>query len=93
MRKNILLAVLLMSAVTFSQATCRKEQVCDDFGMNCSVKQVCDSSIDLPSIGLDPIKPLPSTEIKPLPSVSLPPLGTTKCEYKQVNGIWKNVCQ
>lgn len=28
-----------------------------------------------------------------LPSVSLPPLGATECEYKQVNGIWQNICQ
>tara|TARA_R110001592_G_scaffold121_1_gene670 strand:- start:746 stop:1033 length:288 start_codon:yes stop_codon:yes gene_type:complete len=89
----VMLAVSIMSVATAAQATCRKAQVCDDFGMNCSVKQICDSSIDLPSIELNPIKPLPSTQLKPLPSVSLPPLGTTKCEYKQVNGNWKNVCQ
>jgi len=31
-------------------------------------------------------------ELKPLPSLALPPLGASKCEYKQVNGHWQNVC-
>jgi hypothetical protein len=31
-------------------------------------------------------------ELKPLPSLALPPLGSSKCEYMQVNGRWQNVC-
>ncbi|PJC75211.1 MAG: hypothetical protein CO012_03970 [Syntrophobacterales bacterium CG_4_8_14_3_um_filter_49_14] len=75
------------------EAKCRKAQVCDDYGMNCKVQDICDSTLDLPSVGLPPLRPLPSTELKPLPSLDLPPLGTTKCEYKQVNGKWQNVCR
>jgi hypothetical protein len=77
---------------TVANAKCRKAQVCDDYGMNCKVQQICGSSLDLPSIEVAPIRPLPSTRLKPLPSVQLPPLGTTRCQYKQVNGIWQNVC-
>ena len=61
-------------------------------GATAGVKDICDSVIDIPSAGIPPIRPLPSIEIKPLPSLALPPLGTSKCEYKQVNGHWQNVC-
>ena len=74
-------------------AMCHKAQVCDDHGMNCHVRDVCDSTMDLPSTELPPLTPLPSTQLKPLPSMSLPPLGTTRCRYMQVNGAWQNVCQ
>ena len=84
--------IILFGMVTIAEAQCRKAQVCDDYGMNCRVQQICDSTLDLPSIDVDPLTPLPSTDLKPLPSVDLPPLGTTKCKYKQVNGIWQNVC-
>ncbi len=76
-----------------AEAKCRKAQVCDDYGMNCQVQDICDGTLDLPSVDLPPLRPLPSTELKPLPSLDLPPLGTTKCEYKQVNGQWQNVCR
>lgn len=72
---------------------CRKAQVCDDYGMNCTVRDLCDKITDLPSVGLAPLPPLPSTRVKPLPSIDIPPLGTSSCEYKQVNGDWVNVCQ
>lgn len=89
-----LFAVFVIASATYgtAEARCRKSQVCDDLGMNCQVQDICDSSIDLPSVELAPLTPLPSTQIKPLPSVGLPPLGTSNCEYKQVNGQWQNVC-
>ena len=73
-------------------AQCRQAQVCDDYGQNCRVMQICSSSTDLPSVGLPPLRPLPSVELKPLPSTQLPPLGTSRCEYKQVDGKWQNIC-
>ena len=88
----ILMFVSIFCFSSIVEASCRKAQVCDDFGWNCTVKQICDSSLDLPSIDLDPLKPLPSTDLKPLPSLDLPPLGSTKCEYRQVNGYWQNIC-
>ncbi len=86
-----LIIVITSSNAVF--AKCRKAQVCDDYGMNCQVRQICESSLDLPSVGVDPLRSLPSTRLKPLPSIGLPPIGTRKCEYKQVNGIWQNVCK
>ncbi|MOA00764.1 hypothetical protein D3C78_1201380 [compost metagenome] len=88
-----IVVAISLGSVGLADASCRKAQVCNDFGMNCRVQQICDSTTDLPSIEVDPIPPLPSTELKPLPSVGLPPLGTSKCEYKQVNGQWLNVCR
>lgn len=72
---------------------CHKAQVCDDFGQSCQVRQICGSSLDLPSISLPPARPLPTIDLKPLPSITLPPLGTTMCEYKQIDGRWQNICR
>ena len=91
--KLLVLVVMSIGIATIVEAKCRKAQVCNDYGMNCKIKQVCGSSLDLPSVELAPLRSLPSTRLKPLPSVSLPPLGTSKCEYKQVNGHWRNVCR
>ena len=91
--KLFVFLITTISVITVAEARCRKVQVCNDFGMNCKVKQLCESSLDLPSIELAPLQPLPSTRLKPLPSVSLPPLGTSKCEHKQVNGFWQNICK
>jgi len=94
MNKILLITLMTLSASlsTLAEAKCRKAHVCDDYGQNCQVRQICDSQLDLPSIEVTPIQPLPSTRIKPLPSTSLPPLGTSRCQYKQVNGVWQNVC-
>jgi hypothetical protein len=85
------LLLTTLSPLAFAQ--CRQAQVCDDYGRNCQVRQICGSTLDLPGINLPPLTPLPSMELKPLPSMQLPPLGTTRCEYKQVNGRWQNICQ
>ncbi|MCF6197726.1 MAG: hypothetical protein L3J50_13610 [Emcibacter sp.] len=91
---KLLVGVVLFLVITVNaKAQCRKVQICDDYGMNCQVRQVCSNTFDLPSVEVDPITPLPSTKIKPLPPIGLPPLGTGKCEYRQVNGIWQNVCE
>jgi hypothetical protein len=89
----ILAVVLAIVTSTDAEAKCRRAQVCDDYGMNCRAQDICDSMLDLPSVEIDPLTPLPSTDIKPLPSIDLPPLGTSKCEYKQVDGRWQNVCR
>lgn len=78
----IIFAIVTLVFSILVNAKCRKAHVCDDYGQNCKVEQICDSKLDLPSIDVTPIRPLPSTKLKPLPSVSLPPLGTTKCQYK-----------
>jgi hypothetical protein len=91
---QIVLAVSVVASIFASTAyaECRRASVCDDYGQNCRYQDVCDSTIDLPSVGLNPLPALPSVELKPLPSMELPPLGTSKCEYQQVNGQWQNIC-
>lgn len=91
--KNAILAVGLFGFIGTADAMCQKSWVCDDYGMSCRIMDVCDSSIDLPSVGIPPLRPLPSMELKPLPSVGLPPLGTSQCQYRQVNGQWQNICR
>ena len=86
-------AIVALATSSIAEAKCRKSQVCDDYGMNCRVQDICDNTLDLPSIELAPLRPLPSMQLKPLPSIDLPPLGTTNCQYKQVNGRWQNICQ
>ena len=89
--QSVVLAVTL--ACSFSiQAACQRSHVCDDYGQNCRYQDICTSTLDLPSIQLDPLPSLPTLAIKPLPSIELPPIGTRKCDYKQVNGRWQNVC-
>ena len=91
--KAIIATVLLVGFVNTANASCRKSQVCDDYGNNCRAQDICDSTLDLPSVELAPLRPLPSTDLKPLPSMELPPLGTSQCQYMQVNGHWQNVCR
>lgn len=91
--KAIIATVLVVGLTDIANASCRKSQVCDDYGNNCRVQDICDSTLDLPSVELAPLRPLPSTELKPLPSMNLPPLGTSNCQYMQVNGHWQNVCR
>ena len=87
----MLLVISLCS--TTAEARCVKSYVCDDWGSNCHYQDICDSSIDLPSINLPPLPSVRNPGLKPLASVQLPPLGTSECEQKVVNGYWKNVCQ
>jgi len=85
----VLVSLLFPVAVS---AECISSQICDDFGQNCRVRDLCSSITDLPSTNMPLIQPLPSTELKPLPALTLPPLGTSNCQYMQVNGKWRNVC-
>ena len=89
--KTLIIILSIFTGVTLAEAYCQKSYVCDDEG-NCGYPDVCDSTLDLPSVGLNPLPSLPSMELKPLPSMELPPLGTSKCEYQQVNGQWQNIC-
>ena len=88
----VIATIFVIGFANTVDAKCRKSQVCDNHGMNCRVMDICDSKLDLPSIELPPLRPLPSMELKPLPSLELPPLGTTRCQYMQVNGRWQNIC-
>ena len=89
---NMKIVIFIFFILTSFQinAACRSSKVCDGYG-NCSIQDVCDSTLDLPSMDIAPLS-LPSMDLKPMPSLDLPPLGTTDCQYMQVNGIWQNVC-
>jgi hypothetical protein len=91
MKKMIVVAVVLFCAAQ-GEAYCYKSYVCNDYGRNCRYQDVCDNKYDIPSHNIPPIPAIPTLEIKPLPSLSIPPIGTSKCEYKMVNGRWMNLC-
>ena len=94
--KNTVKSVLFtlgFAAFTSTFAECRRAHVCDSIGQNCRYQDFCSSTMDLPSIGLNPLPALPTMDLKPLPSMALPPLGTSKCDYVLVNGRWQNVCR
>lgn len=93
--KKILWTVLLSASIysVSAAAECERSYACDDNGQNCRVQDICDSTLDLPSVELAPLRPLPSTDLKPLPSMELPPLGTSHCQYMQVYGNWENICR
>lgn len=90
---RILLLIFLAIASPTLWAKCSNSSVCDDYGKNCQAVDICGSTLDLPSVDLAPITPLPTLQLKPLPSLQLPPIGTTSCDYMQVNGRWQNVCR
>jgi hypothetical protein len=88
-----LIAALLLLLPTLAAADCRKSYVCNDRGQNCRYMDVCSSPLDLPSTNLQPLPALPTTELKPLPSLDIPPIGTSSCNYMQVDGEWQNICK
>ena len=90
--KKILTSLFIYVFSTQVNAACTQSWVCNDYGQNCSVQQICGSTLDLPGINLPGLKPMPSMELKPLPSMNLPPLGTKRCRQMQVNGRWQNIC-
>lgn len=87
--------ILIANLASFdvALAVCQRAHVCNDYGQNCKYMDVCDSNLDLPAIGLNPMPSIRTLEPKPLPSLALPPLGANKCEYAQVNGRWQNICR
>jgi len=94
--KNTIKSIFFLSCFTIffnAFAECRRAHVCDNIGQNCRYQDVCSSTLDLPSVGLNPLPALPTMDLKPLPSIALPPLGTSKCDFVLVNGRWQNVCR
>ena len=91
--KKLTIAAIITCVSVPAYAACHRSYVCNDYGQNCQYRDICDNTLDLPSTKINPLPSLPTTQIKPLPSVGLPPLGTTRCQYMQVNGRWQNICQ
>ena len=92
LQKFILALSISFMVSSTAHSECRRAHVCDDYGQNCRYMDICEDALDLPSVDIDPLPSLPTTDIKPLPSLELPPLGTSKCEYKLVDGRWQNIC-
>ena len=90
--KTLIIIATIFLGFTLADAYCTNSWVCDGEG-NCGYMDICDNAIDMPSMNLPPLPSLPSIEMQPLPSLQLPPLGTSYCEYMQVNGRWRNVCR
>ncbi len=88
----VITGILILGFSSLIEAKCRKSHICDDYGRNCRVQDICDSTLDLPSVGLAPIKSLSMPGLKPLPSIRIPPIGTSKCRQTMVNGNWQNIC-
>lgn len=94
--KPALSRIILCLTLSFGSQTlfakCSKSNVCDDLGQNCEAIDICDNLFDAPAKNFAPLTPMPTLKFKPLPSLRVPPIGTTQCDYMQVNGRWQNVC-
>ena len=93
MKRNLITLIALTLISQPVLAKCYKSNVCDDLGQNCEAIDICDNVLDLPSTNFAPLTPLPTLKFKPLPSLRVPPIGTTQCDYMQVNGRWQNICR
>lgn len=58
--------------------------------------QICDSTLDLPAIGVEGVAPIVPSSIAPIMVPTIPPIGTSACRQAQVwNGnayVWRTVC-
>jgi len=52
---------LIISSTAYAE--CRRSYVCDDYGNNCQYMDICDESLDLPSVDIDPLPSLPTTDL------------------------------
>lgn len=85
--------MLLLFVSYQAHAECRREWVCGHNNIDCEVKQVCDSPLDLPAINLPGLKPIGITPIEPVGIQPLPPLGTSECTRRFVRGRWISLCE
>jgi hypothetical protein len=79
-----------LASIGPSEAACRLTFV------NGHISQICDSTLDLPAIGVAGIPPPVPPSIQPLATPMIPPIGTTSCRQAQVwNGtmyVWQTLC-
>lgn len=64
----------------------------------CRQVQVCDDSLDMPTIRPPAIAPIPPPSIAPIPPPTLPPLGTSQCRQAYLcdnfgRCHWETVCR
>jgi|SRR5210317_2179293 len=97
MKKLICIAVALFAVN--ANAACKWVWVDHDYNsMTPAIqKQVCNSTLDLPSIRTPSIRPIQQPQLRPLEPIGLPPLGTTSCRMQSVYefGRWvnKRICR
>lgn len=93
----ILGSVLLLAFADPAAARCHVEWDCSG-GYPCRQVQICDNSIDLPSIPPPGISPIPPPSIRPIPQPVVPPVGTTQCQPTYLcdnfgRCAWRTTCQ
>ena len=97
--KNLAAIFLLLMISNLASAACRYVGVDHDYNSSTPAtrKQVCDSSIDIPTMNFPNVRPIQKPEVKPIQIPSIPPIGTTRCRNESVyeNGKWvtKRVCR
>lgn len=84
---------LTLLAALNADAKCKKSYVCDDYNQNCRYVDICDNSMDMPSMEMDPPPSMNMPGLKPFKSMQFPPMGTTECRQMVVNGRWEEVCR
>ena len=63
------------------------------------VRQLCQSTMDLPALCAPQLCPLVPPSIPPIKALTLPPLGTSECRQVQVFNLrtgqyeWQRVCR
>lgn len=65
--------------------------------INGQSEQLCDSTLDIPAVGVIGVAPIVPPSIAPIGMPTIPPIGTSSCRPAQVwNGrqyVWQTVCQ
>jgi hypothetical protein len=89
--RTIGLAIIALALmVGAASAACRLTYV------NGQPAQLCDSTLDIPAIGVLGPAPIMSPSVPPIASPMIPPIGTSSCHPAQVwNGFaytWRTVC-
>ncbi len=90
---KIILVLALSLASLSAHARCRVVQRCDDYNQNCEETRLCESSLDIPAVGIAPLPPVRLPGIRPIEPIGIPPIGTSDCSMQNINGRWQRVCQ
>ncbi len=89
-------AALLMCISTNAEARCRWTFDCSSGP--CRQVQLCDSTLDMPTIRPPAVAPIAPPSIPPIGTPAIPPLGTSSCAPNYLcNSLgqcaWRTVCR